>query len=60
MLIGDNNRFDKKKIVQGFMLVNKKEEKTHTSYVDRIPERYKKCDYLIEKIYDPKEGAGIL
>ena len=52
------NHFDKERLKISLLLANNTEINIHRSCVDRVPENYKRREYIIDKIYDPKKSVG--
>lgn len=56
----NSDPYNNKRIKISLLLANSEEGRIHKSYVDRIPERYKRSEYIIDKIYDPRKSVEII
>lgn len=43
----------------GNVLLYKKEKDKHISYFDNIPERYKRREYIIDKLHSKKQNVDL-
>lgn len=51
--------FDKERLKVCVLLAKSTNIIKHTSYVDKVPETFKRREYIIDKIYEPRKSVEI-
>ena len=57
--MSDYDYMKKERIRTSIAMISNVAECVHKTCVDRVPERYVKRDYIIDKLYDPKKSVRL-